>query len=123
MLGVARQLQSNKHGIWKTNDLESIEDIVLHMEQLLVSIKASSYTISSIQNAYSTIANNILNHRMKILTAITILLAIPNVFYGMYGMNVNLPFQHEPWAYLSIVGFTLLLIILVFFLAKRSRLF
>ena len=123
MISVTKQLQANRHDTWKVHDLEAIEDIMLHMEQLLVSIKASSYTISSIQNAYSTIANNTLNHRMKILTAITILLAIPNVFYGMYGMNIDLPFQHEPWAYLSIVGFTLLLIILVFLLAKRSRLF
>lgn len=123
MISVTRQLQANRHGLWKVHDLEAIEDIMLHMAQLLVSIKASSYTISSIQSAYSTIANNTLNHRMKILTAITILLAIPNVFYGMYGMNINLPFQHEPWAYLLIVGFTVLLIILVFLLAKRSRLF
>ena len=123
MFGVTKQLQTNRHAIFKPRDVESIEDIMLHVEQLLVSIGASAQTITSIQNAYSTIANNTLNQRMKALTAITILLAIPNVFYGMYGMNVTLPFQHESWAYLSIVGFTVLLIVLVFFLAKRSRLF
>ena len=123
MLGVTKQLQVNRYGLFHTHEVELIEDIMLHVEQLLVSISASSQTITSIQNAYSTIANNTLNQRMKLLTAITILLAIPNVFYGMYGMNVTLPFQHEPWAYSLIVGFTVLLIVLVFFLAKRSRLF
>jgi magnesium transporter len=60
---------------------------------------------------------------MKALTAITILLAIPNVFYGMYGMNITLPFQGEPWAYPVITSFTVLLILLVMFVAKRLRLF
>ena len=123
MLSVTKQVHLNRHGLLKNRDSEEVEDILLHIEQLLVSIQASSQTIASIQNAYSTIANNTLNYRMKILTTITILLAIPNVFYGMYGMNINLPFQHEEWAYLSIIGFTALLIILVFFVAKRFRLF
>ena len=60
---------------------------------------------------------------MKALTVVTILLAIPNVFYGMYGMNIALPLQDEAWAYPAITGFTLLLILLVFVLARRYRLF
>lgn len=121
--GVTRQLKDNRHGIFTLRDVEALEDISLHIEQLLVSMSASAQTIASIQAAYSTIANNTLNQRMKALTAITILLAIPNVFYGMYGMNIALPLQHEPWAYPAIAGFTLLLILLVFLLARRFRLF
>ncbi len=121
--GVLRQLYANRHGLFTARDLESLEDIELHVQQLLVSISASVQTILSIQNAYSTVANNTLNQRMKVLTAITILLAIPNVFYGMYGMNVDLPLQGEWWAYPVIVGFSLLLILLVFLLARRFRLF
>ena len=64
-----------------------------------------------------------MNQRMKALTVVTILLAIPNVFYGMYGMNIALPMQHEAWAYPAIIGFTALLILLVFILARRFRLF
>lgn len=123
LVGVAKQLESNRHGLFATRDLESLEDISLHIQQLLVSITASAQTITSIQSAYSTIANNTLNQRMKVLTTITIFLAIPNVFYGMFGMNVDLPFQTEPWAYMAITGFTVLLILLVVAVARRSRLF
>lgn len=120
---VAKKLSDNRRQLFRARDLEALEDIILHSQQLLVSIKSSGQTIASIQNAYSTIANNTLNQRMKFLTAITILLAIPNVFYGMYGMNIALPFQHEPWAYPLIFGFTMLLILLVYLVAKRFRLF
>ena len=120
---VVAQLRENRRGAFRPRDLESLEDIDLHIQQILVAISSSVHTISSIQNAYSTIANNVLNQRMKVLTAMTILLAIPNVFYGMYGMNIALPFQHEPWAYLSIVGFTAVLMLLGYIIARRSRLF
>lgn len=121
--GVVKQLQLNRHKLFKDHEVEALEDIYLHIQQLLVSISASAKTINSIQNAYSTIANNTLNRRMKALTAMTILLAIPNVFYGMYGMNLALPFQHQPWAYSIVTGFTALLILLVFIIARRFRLF
>jgi len=77
----------------------------------------------SIRNAYSTIADNSLNIRIKKLTVLTVLITLPNVFFGMYGMNVLLPFQDSPWAYGVIVGFTGILILLVYVLAKRFRLF
>lgn len=123
LMSVVGQLEANRRQLFNARDIESFADIVLHARQLLVVISSSAQTIDSIQNAYSTIANNTLNQRMKVLTAITILLAIPNVFYGMYGMNIGLPFQGEPWAYAAIMGITVLLILLTLGLAKRFRLF
>lgn len=120
---VARRLAENRQDIFKKPDLESLEDISLHISQLIVSIDSNIQSVRSIQSAYSTIANNNMNERMKALTVVTILLAIPNVFYGMYGMNIALPLQNEPWAYPVIIGFTVLLILLVFVVARRYRLF
>ena len=120
---VVCQLQENRRKLFRPHDIEQFGDISLHIRQLLVAIDSNEQTITSIQNAYSTIANNVLNQRMKLLTTITILLAIPNVFYGMYGMNLALPFQDEPWAYVGIMSMSALLILLVYLLAKRFRLF
>lgn len=121
MLAVASRLQENKHALFTSNDVEAIEDIVLYLKQLLVAVDSHSQSITSIRNAYSTIANNTLNQRMKTLTVLTVLIALPNVFYGMYGMNVVLPFQDSPWAYSVVVGFTALLILSVYLLAKRFK--
>lgn len=123
LVSVLEQLRLNRRQLFTNYDLDALTDITQHLRQLLVAIDSSGKTIDSIQNAYSTIANNTLNQRMKVLTTITVLLAIPNVFYGMYGMNVALPFQDQPWAYMAVVGLTVLLILLVYALAKRLRLF
>jgi len=120
MLVVAQRI---KDELKKNKDREAVEDIVLYIRQLLVAIESHNQSITSIRNAYGTIANNTLNHRMKTLTVLTLLVALPNVFYGMYGMNIALPFQDSPWAYGMIVGFTLIIITLIFLFARRFRLF
>lgn len=123
MLAVASRLQENRHELFTPNDVEAIEDIMLYLKQLLVAVDSHSQSITSIRNAYSTIANNTLNQRMKMLTMLTVLIALPNVFYGMYGMNIDLPFQHESWAYAAIIGFTSLLLATIALVAFRKRFF
>jgi len=100
-------------------DREAIVDILLYIDQLLVGISSQRQSIASIHSAYSTIANNSLNQRMKALTVLMALIALPGVFYGMYGMNVDLPYQHEPWAYAAITGLSIVVTLVVFLIAKK----
>lgn len=123
-LNSMRVVAERLEGILKdTADSEAVEDILLYIRQLLVAIESHNQSIVSIRNAYSTIANNVLNQRMKTLTMLTLLIALPNVFYGMYGMNIALPFQDQPWMYGVIVLFTFTLIFVIYWLAKRFRVF
>lgn len=122
-LTVVERLRENSHNLFSPHEVELLEDTRLYIRQLLSAVESLLHTINSIRNAYSTIANNTLNQRMKILTSLTVLIALPNVFYGMYGMNVPLPFQQESWVYGFIVFFTLLVILLVYSIAKRFKVF
>jgi magnesium transporter len=120
MLVVAERLKET----FSTNgDAEAVEDIRLYIRQLLVAIASYNQSIMSIRNAYGTIANNVLNQRMKTLTVLTLLVALPNVFYGMYGMNIALPFAEEPWAYGAILLLTLVIVVMVVLIAKRRNIF
>lgn len=123
MLAVTGRLKDNSHRLFSEQDQESLDDIVLHIHQLLVGIDTYFKSVESIRNAYTTIANNTLNMRIKTLTVFTVLIALPNVFFGMYGMNVILPFADEPWAYGAITLFAATLIGTVWVLAKRFRIF
>ena len=60
---------------------------------------------------------------MKILTAATVIIALPNVLYGMFGMNVQLPFQTEPWMYGAIVAMTVILTAAIFLVGRAKRVF
>jgi len=123
MLAVAKRLEDNSHHLFTKEDEDSLDDITLHLQQLLVGIDTYFKSVESIRNAYGTIANNTLNERMKTLTVFTVLIALPNVFFGMYGMNVILPFADQPWAYGAITLFAVMLIGVVYILAKKLRIF
>jgi magnesium transporter len=106
-----------------SQDTEAVEDILLYIRQLIVSIQSHNQSITSIRNAYGTIANNVLNQRMKTLTALTLLIALPNVFYGMYGMNIGLPYQEHPLAYPIIIISSLVVVFLVFIMGRKRGIF
>ena len=53
----------------------------------------------------------------------TVIIALPNVLYGMFGMNVQLPFQDAPWAYFVIVMLTVVLMISIFMVGRAKRVF
>jgi len=115
------RLGENRHGIFGDKDCEFIEDMILHVNQLLVATESYRSTIDSIRNAYTTISNNTLNQRMKKLTLLTLLIALPNVFFGMYGMNVTLPYAEQPWAYAAITGFSLAIVLVVAMFIRKIR--
>lgn len=123
MLSVTSRIQDAVHFEITDDHREALDDIALQIQQLLVAVESYTGRVESIRNAYSTIANTSLNQRMKTLTVFTVLITLPNVFYGMYGMNVAIPFMHEPWAFGAVVGFTALLIITVYVVAKKLKIF
>jgi magnesium transporter len=92
-------------------------------EQSIEACNSNMQSIIHIREAYTSIASNNLNRTIKILTTLTVLIMLPSLFYGMYGMNIGLPFQGEAWAFAGIIAFTLIVNIIVIVVARRKRIF
>ena len=120
---ILRRLMLGRHIPLFTEDQDIVEDLLLNNEQSIEGCRSNVKSIVNIREAYSTIASNNLNRTMKILTAATMLIALPNVFFGMFGMNVNLPFGHEPWAFAMVIGVTLTTTLLVLVISRVKRVF
>lgn len=118
-----RRVMVSKHIQLYEEDRELIEDLLLTNEQSIEACRSHIRAVVNIREAHAMIMNNNLNRGVQTLTGVTVIIALPNVFYGMYGMNVTLPFADEPWAYSLIVSFTALVIIAVIVVAKKKRLF
>jgi magnesium transporter len=104
-------------------DQDIVEDLLLNNEQSIEACNSNIKSVVNIREAYSSISANNLNRTIKILTILTVLIMLPSMFYGMYGMNISLPFQSEAWAFAAIFGFTILFNILVVLVARRKRIF
>jgi magnesium transporter len=104
-------------------DQDIVEDLLLNNEQSIEACNSNMQSIIHIREAYTSISSNNLNRTMKILTATTVIIAVPNLFFSMYGMNLELPLQHEPWFYWLLNTFLLFLVLLSFRIARQKRIF
>lgn len=120
---ILRRLLLGRHIPLFAEDQDIVEDLLLNNEQSIEGCQSNIKSVVSIREAYSTISSNNLNRSMKWLTAATVMIALPNVFFGMYGMNLGLPFQEEPWAYAMVISITATVTVMVFIAARIKRIF
>lgn len=90
------------------DDEELIEDMQQNTQQLIEICKNSLKYIGNIRESYTTILSNNLNKTMKFLTGITVVLTIPTIITSFYGMNVHLPFETHPLAFILVILVTIL---------------
>ncbi len=110
---ILRRLLLGRHIQLYHEDQDLVEDLLLNNEQSIEACRSNIKTVASIRDAYSTIASNNLNRSMKWLTAATVAITLPNVFFGMYGMNIDLPFQTKTDDAHDLRGFVLLITVVV----------
>ena len=74
-------------------DQELLEDVLIEIHQAQEMCAIYSNILTGMMDAFGSIISNNLNIVMKVLTVITIVMSIPNIIFGFYGMNVGgLPF-------------------------------
>lgn len=78
-------------------DEDLMEDVMIEVHQAQEMCAIYSDILSGTMDAYASVISNNLNIVMKVLTVITIVMAIPNIVFGFYGMNVSLPFEGVPF--------------------------
>jgi magnesium transporter len=76
-------------------DKEFIENLIIDLNQTMNINLLTLKTISNMRNYYSTSVSSRLNDIITVLTVFTIFLTIPTLLASIYGMNVELPFQHN----------------------------
>jgi magnesium transporter len=123
MVPLLHRVATSRHLTLTDNERDYLEDITLAIEQSIHICNANSSRIVSVREAYATLSNNSLNRTMKALTVATLLIALPNAVFGMYGMNIALPIQDNSWAFIVILGLTIAAVILTVAVARWRRWF
>ncbi|NLV72976.1 MAG: magnesium transporter CorA family protein [Actinobacteria bacterium] len=80
-------------------DEDLLEDVIVENRQASEMAKIYADILTGMMDAFTSVISNNLNRVMKFLTSVTILLSIPTIVASMYGMNVDLPFQHYSHAF------------------------
>ena len=78
------------------DDQDLMDDVMIEVHQAQEMCNIYSNILSGTMDAYASVISNNLNIVMKVLTVLTIVMAIPNMIFGFWGMNVDLPFAASP---------------------------
>ena len=102
-------------------DHDLLEDVLIEIRQAIEMAQIYSSIISSMMDSFSSIISNNLNVLMKVLTSITVLLTVPNIVFGFYGMNVQgLPFDQYAWPPILI---SVIIVAIIAVVLKKKDLF
>lgn len=99
------------------DDADLLEDVLTENQQAIEMVGIANNILSQMMDAFASIISNNLNVVMKFLTSVTIVLSLPTMIASLYGMNVGLPLQDSPHAFLLIMAacfVTSLVVVLVF---------
>ena len=105
-------LQSNSFVIEKLvkvielydEDKDLLDDVSIENRQAIEMANIYRDILSGTMDAYASIISNNLNVVMKVLTSITLILAIPALFAAFWGMNTGVPFQGKQWGFWVVLG-------------------
>ena len=90
-------------------DQELLDDVLIEIKQAVEMSDIYLNILSGTMDAFASIISNNLNIVMKILASITLILSIPTIISGIYGMNTpNFPFMDYWWFPLIISGVLML---------------
>lgn len=105
-------------------DKELLGDVIVENQQAIEMTSIYRDIINGTRELMSSVIDNRLNNVMKYLTSITIVMAIPTVISGIYGMNVDerwMPFADTPHGFLIICVLTLLICIITMFVLRKKK--
>lgn len=105
-------------------DKELLEDVIVENKQAIEMTGIYRDILNGTRELLSAVIDNRLNTVMKYLAAITIVMSVPNIISGLYGMNVAqewVPLAETPYGFGIIVGIIVLVCILILIVLRKIK--
>ena len=107
-----------------SEDQELLEDVIIENKQAIEMTQIYRDIINGTRELMSTVINNRLNNVMKYLAAITIVMSIPTIISGLWGMNVSgkwMPFSTIPFGFEIICVITVVICAVVMWVLHKRK--
>ncbi len=87
----------------REEDEELLDDARIEYDQAIEMAQIQTDVLAGMMDSFASVISNNLNIVMKVLAAITIVMAIPTMISGFWGMNVPVPWGDNPAGF-AVVG-------------------
>lgn len=100
------------------DEVDELEDVQIEAKQLVEMTELSSQILEQLGSTFNNVLNNNLNETMRVLTVLSIILTIPTIVTGFFGMNMPLPGVDSPLSWIGTIVFSIVIGIIVHLLIK-----
>ena len=98
-------LRKSRLRVFNPTDLERFDDLYHDLLQIIDTQKIEMDIMSKMFNFQTILSSYRLNTFMKRITALALIIAVPTLISSIYGMNVALPFDKNPYAFWGLMLF------------------
>lgn len=105
-------------------DEDLLEDVQNEYRQAIEMADVYSGILANLMDAYASIISNNMNVVMKFLAIATIVLSIPNIVFGAYGMNLaaeGMPFASSKYAFVIVIVISIAAAYLTYLYFKHKK--
>lgn len=105
-------------------DKELLDDVIVENRQAIEMTTIYRDIINGTRELLSSVIDNRMNNIMKSLTVITLIMAIPTVISGVYGMNLNeqwVPLANTPHGFLIVCAIMIVICVLLLLWLRKKR--
>ncbi|MDD4839393.1 MAG: magnesium transporter CorA family protein [Clostridia bacterium] len=104
-------------------DKDLWEDVGIENRQAIEMCNIYRDILSGTMDAYASLISNNLNIVMKVLTLITIMIAVPSMIAAFWGMNTGVPWEGKPYGFWIVIGISLVLCIVTGVIMFKKKMF
>lgn len=103
-------------------DQDLLEDVLIEIKQAVDMAAIHLNILTNTMDVFASIISNNLNIVMKIQASLTLLVSVPTVISGFYGMNIigGIPFDRFWWFPIALSG---LLMLIMYIILKKKDMF
>lgn len=104
-------------------DEDLLEDVITENKQAIDMADIYTNILGGTMDAFASVISNNLNIIMKFLAIITIVMAVPTIITSFFGMNVPIPYQDYPYAYIGIILLCIILMIISALIITKKKMY
>ena len=105
----------------KPEEIAQFEDAYNEVYQLLEMERIQREIVNNIFQLQTTAVSMEMNNVMKLFTVITVIMVVPTIITGSYGMNFqHIPLSDNPYGFLITNAFLILIAVVMFYVFKKN---
>lgn len=106
-------------------DSDLLNDVIIENRQAIEMSGIYRDIINGTRELFASVIDNTLNTVMKLLASITVVMSIPTIISGLFGMNLkpsSIPFSNHPYGFAIVCFITFIICIVTYFILKKKKL-